>query len=701
MYRGLRPARSSRSCDIRHFGFGPPRASVAQRGRACTRATFHESTAIASTTASPVDTYRGLLSRYFGFSEFRDGQERVLGVLAHDDVLAVMPTGSGKSMCYVLPALAAGRTLVVSPLIALMQDQVESLTAAGVPAGFINSNLDRAAQNRNYLDFVGGRLKLLYVAPERFANDRFVAGLREAGVNLLAIDEAHCMSEWGHDFRPDYLTLGSVRERLGSPRTLALTATADPAVQRDIARLLGITAAPVVTSVDRPSLKLAVVRVGGPAQARAWLLRYVGERPGQPGIVYVRTRRAVDEVAAALCEAGVAAAGYHAGMPAEERSLTQRRFTLDEVAVIVATNAFGLGVDKPDIRFVVHMNMPGRIESYYQEAGRAGRDGDPAECTLLYDPRDEQAQQYFIERSHPNEERFRTIWAQLVDDAAESGGAPVRRHGPPAEEEGYATGLAALREAGLIDPAGRLTSDDPDASLDLAPVRAHQRYAEDRLARMVDYAESGRCRHLLILDYFGEPAPERCESCDNCLGEAAPTGAAADAGLREIIATLRDELASRYGREPADIMGPRTVRELATYRPHDRGELLETWGIGGVKLDWFGSEVLRAIGEWEEANPDAPARPERPVPTGRRQVRLVEAEERPVDEALYRRLTEWRIERARRDGVPAYVVFSNKTLREIAALRPSDTHALSGVWGVGSSRVARYGDEVLAVLNAV
>ncbi|MCH7608359.1 MAG: RecQ family ATP-dependent DNA helicase [Chloroflexi bacterium] len=657
---------------------------------------------IAASTASTVDSYRGLMGRYFGFPDFRDGQERVLSQLAEHDVLAVMPTGSGKSMCYVLPALASGRTLVVSPLIALMQDQVESLTAAGVPAGFINSNLDRDAQNRNYRGFVEGRLKLLYVAPERFTNDRFVAGLREAGVNLLAVDEAHCMSEWGHDFRPEYLVLGAVRERLGSPRTLALTATAEPGVRRDIARLLGIDAPPVVTSVDRPNLKLAVVRIASPNQAKQWLLHYLKERVGQSGIVYVRTRRGVEETATLLREAGVAAAGYHAGMPAAERTATQRGFTLDEVSVIVATNAFGLGVDKPDIRFVVHLNMPGRIESYYQEAGRAGRDGDPAECTLLYDQRDEQAQQHFIERSHPDDVRFRAIWHQLLDDSAQDEGAPIRRNGGPADEEGYATAIAALRDGGLIDASGRLTSDDQDATLERGPVRAHQRYAEDRLGRMVDYAESGRCRHLLILDYFGESAAERCRACDNCLGEAGPAGDAADAGLREVIATLRDELASRYGREPADIMGPKTVRELATYRPRERGELLETWGIAEVKADWFGAEVLRAIEQWEEANPDAPARPERPERPGRlgrRQPRLVDAELLPVDEALYQRLSEWRRDRARRDDVPAYVVFSNKTLREIAALRPGDVRALSGVWGVGGSRVSRYGSEVLAVVN--
>ncbi|MCH8199826.1 MAG: HRDC domain-containing protein, partial [Chloroflexi bacterium] len=304
--------------------------------------------------------------------------------------------------------------------------------------------------------------------------------------------------------------------------------------------------------------------------------------------------------------------------------------------------------------------------------------------------------------SHPGEDRFSAIWQQLVDDATQSGGAPLRRNGSTADEEGYATAVAALRDSGLIDAAGRLTSHDPDAPLDLGPVRAHQRYVEDRLGRMVDYAESGRCRHLLILDYFGESAAERCEACDNCLGEAAPGGHAADAGLREVIATLRDELASRYGREPADIMGPKTVRELATYRPRERGELLETWGIAEVKADWFGAEVLRAIEQWEEANPDAPARPERPERPGRlgkRQPRLVDAELLPVDEALYQRLSDWRRDRARRDGVPAYVVFSNKTLREIAALRPGDVGALSGVWGVGGSRVSRYGSEVLAVVN--
>lgn len=655
------------------------------------------STALASVST---DDFRSLLHEHYGFPDFREGQERVLRELADNDVVAVMPTGSGKSMCYILPALAAGRTLVVSPLIALMQDQVGSLEAAGIPAGFINSGLDRAAQNRNYVDFIEGRLKLLYVAPERFANDRFVAGLRQAGLSLLAIDEAHCMSEWGHDFRPDYLTLGSVRERLGSPRTLALTATAEPKVQQDIADHLGIgeSVRRVVTSVDRPNLKFAVVDVSGPSRRRDWLLQYVERRRGQAGIVYVRTRQMVEDTTDALRAAGVVAAGYHAGMPAEQRSRTQRQFTLDELSVIVATNAFGLGVDKADVRFVVHLNMPGRLESYYQEAGRAGRDGDPAECTLLFDPRDEQAQRFFIDRSHPNDESVRNIWRQMVEESELSGGAAPRRNGGGIDDDGYGIAIASLRQSGLIDEFGRLTSHDVEAVIDTEPVRVHRRYVEDRLGQMVEYAESARCRHMLILRYFGEQPAERCESCDNCLGSGRTVTAEPIDELSELLSALRDSLAERYHKEAYEILDPRTVRELATYRPRDDEEFLETWGIGGVKVGWFGAEVLAVIREWEDANPDTVDRPERPARVVRRKPSFSEFDDTPVDDAVYERLATWRRARALRDSVPAYVVFSNKTLREIAARCPEDERALSEVWGVGQSRVARYGAEVLAVV---
>ncbi|MCK9496559.1 MAG: ATP-dependent DNA helicase, partial [Dehalococcoidia bacterium] len=362
-----------------------------------------------------LDHYRARLRETFGYPDFRGGQARVLEGLATHDVVAVMPTGSGKSLCYVLPALEVGRTVVVSPLIALMQDQVEGLQASGVPATFINSNINRDEQNRRYLDFVQGRTPLLYVAPERFQNQRFVAGLREAGVNLLAIDEAHCISEWGHNFRPDYLQLGTVRERLGVPRTLALTATANPQVRRDIAARLGLEgAAEVVTTVDRPNLTLAVERIDRVEDRVRWVIDYAKSRPGLAGIVYARTRRSVEDTAQAMRDAGVRAQAYHAGLERELRSAVQRRFTTGEIPVIVATNAFGMGIDKPDVRYVIHLNMPGRLEAYTQEAGRAGRDGEPSECTLLYARSDRQFQQRFINDAHPSDDGVRQTWQRWV-----------------------------------------------------------------------------------------------------------------------------------------------------------------------------------------------------------------------------------------------------------------------------------------------
>ncbi|MDP1603854.1 MAG: RecQ family ATP-dependent DNA helicase, partial [Legionella sp.] len=376
---------------------------------------------IATASALPgnVEAYRARLREVFGYPDFRGGQERVLTALARHDVVAVMPTGTGKSLCFVLPALEVGRTVVVSPLIALMQDQVEGLQTAGVPATFINSNLDRAEQNRRYLEFVSGRVKLLYVAPERFQNTRFTDGLRAAGVNLLAIDEAHCISEWGHNFRPDYLLLGGVRERLGNPRTLALTATANPRVRRDIAQGLGITgtAEQIVTTVDRPNLSYAVESIVGVEDRTRWLLDYARSKGDASGIVYAATRDGVETLAARLAAAGVRAEPYHAGLDRNLRTATQRRFTLGETPVVVATVAFGMGIDKPDVRYVVHFNLPPRLEAYYQEAGRAGRDGDPAECVLLFAPADVNMRRRHIFQAHPGEDAVRRTWERWVQVA--------------------------------------------------------------------------------------------------------------------------------------------------------------------------------------------------------------------------------------------------------------------------------------------
>ena len=618
-----------------------------------------------------IEPYRQILRQTFGYPEFRDGQADVLGAMAEQDVLAVMPTGSGKSLCYVLPALTVGRVLVVSPLIALMQDQVESLNAAGVSATFINSNIDRNERNERYVEFIEGRVPLLYLSPEGLQNQRLVDGLRRHGVNLLAIDEAHCISQWGHDFRPEYLALGELRERLGRPRTLALTATADPAVRSDVLVRLGIDgeARTVVTSFDRPNLSFSVVPIAGVSEREQWLQRYAMEREGQTGIVYVRTRRGTEDVAERLRVAGVTAEAYHAGMEREERTAVQRRFTVGETPVIVATNAFGMGIDKPDVRYVVHFNLPGRLESYYQEAGRAGRDGDSAECVLLYARRDRAAQQRFIDDAHA----------------------------------GGAMGV----EGAFSDSVG---ADDPAAASDPQAVEEHRKYAEDRLAQMVEYAEVMQCRRAMVLRYFGEQSPDECGNCDSCLGTASQAGPAYPADLYAAILAFRSQLAKGSGREPYAIFEARTAEELATHRPCSDAELLATWGIASTRAEWFGVELLRLIDDWEQEHPDAPERAprddQRRSDVGRGAARGASTARAEAESAaaispgdpLYEHLRGWRRERASADGVPAYTLFSDRTLRELAASRPRDRSALLAVWGLGEQRVERFGDDLLAAL---
>ena len=652
---------------------------------------------------SELSKYRERLRETFGFPEFRDGQAEVLTALASRDTLAVMPTGSGKSLCYALPALEVGRTLVVSPLIALMQDQVESLQAVGVAATFINSNLGRDEQNRRYRDFVEGRTDLLFVAPERFQNAAFTSGLQHAGVHLLAIDEAHCISEWGHNFRPDYLQLGAVRERLGSPRTLALTATANPQVRRDITTRLGIAgdAAEIVTSVDRPNLHLAVVPVSQLEARRRWVVDYALERPDAAGIVYVRTRRGVEELTNDLVASGVEAAPYHAGLGRTERSTIQRRFMLGDLQVIVATNAFGMGIDKPDVRYVVHLNLPARIEAYYQEAGRAGRDGDPAECILLYGRRDRVYQQHFIEEAHPEPGAVREMWQRWVALAGPEGQLPVDLG--DGDQETFALVVGALRESGLLDPVAlRLNSFDPEAPIDVSGITRHRAHAEARLREMTEYAETTRCRRALVLRYFGEDPADRCDACDRCTDTAEDGPDGELESLVDEILELREQIARTAGRDPYLVFENRTARELAQQRPRDREELLRVWGIGGTRADWFGRELLHVIADWESEHTEASPR----VASLQPRLRAAPGEEArsaavSPEDPLFETLRAWRSEQARDQGSPAYTICSDRTLRELVAAQPRSRMQLLEVWGLGESRVERYGDDLLRLLGAV
>ena len=370
-------------------------------------------------TAPSLRAARALLQTHFGYDDFRPGQaDAVSSVLAGKDTLVVLPTGGGKSVCYQVPALlGAGLTVVVSPLISLMKDQVDALQRRGLPATFINSTLSAAAASDRMVAAQRGEVKLLYLAPERFEGGRTAERLRDAGVTLLAVDEAHCISEWGHDFRPAYRRVRNIRHALGDPPTVALTATATPAVRDDIVTQLALrTPKVVVAGFDRKNLHYHVLSTKTAADKDAALVRLLKDREGV-AVVYASTRRAVESVAQTLRRARVKASAYHAGLDDDKRRTVQEAFMNEDVRVIVATSAFGMGIDKPNVRLVVHHAMPGSLEAYYQEAGRAGRDGKHGDCVLLHMYPDRFTHEYFVKGAHPSRDAVERTWALLRKDA--------------------------------------------------------------------------------------------------------------------------------------------------------------------------------------------------------------------------------------------------------------------------------------------
>ena len=403
---------------------------------------------------------RSALQRHFGYDDFRPGQrEAILSVLRGRDTLVVMPTGGGKSLCYQIPALVhRGLTLVVSPLIALMLDQVSALERRGIPAALVNSTLSSAEIEACLARAMAGELKLLYVAPERFASRLFRRALQEMEISLVAIDEAHCVCEWGHDFRPSYLRLRDVWPQIGRPQLVALTATATPEVRRDIVAELELRAARVlVRGFDRPNLRFTVRREERLTEKSRALVAELGRRE-ETAIVYASTRKSVEAVTELLRSAGVSAAAYHAGLPRAERAWVQQAWTSGDVPVVVATNAFGMGIDKENVRRVVHFQMPDSLEAYYQEAGRAGRDGEPAECILLHSYRDRFVHEFFIRGSYPPRKVVLSTYRALRE-AARACGGPVpaarfahRVKGLKSEREVYSA-LRILREAGAVEDA--------------------------------------------------------------------------------------------------------------------------------------------------------------------------------------------------------------------------------------------------------
>jgi len=472
----------------------------------------------------------GDLHRLFGFEGFRPGQiDAIEGTMAGRDVLAIMPTGSGKSLCYQLPALLGdGVTLVVSPLIALMQDQSSALRARGhegieMIASIMSGEEVAAALRR----IAAGDARLVYVAPERFSSRRFLEAIGEAGVTRLAIDEAHCLSEWGHDFRPDYLRLADVRERLGTPPTMALTATATPRVARDIVTALGLRD-PVMarTGFDRPNLFFEVLHVAGAAGKPRMLLAHLRDRARLPAVIYCGRRKTCEEVAAHLLGDGISAAPYHAGLPARERTETLEQFLAGGLDAVCATTAFGMGIDKPDVRSVVHWTIPSSPEEYYQQAGRAGRDGLPAICTLLYSASDKGLIAYFIERARLSEADLERVHRELAHWADGGGVFTVAESALAVDEPRVA--VAVLERAGALElfPAragtvsGRLASPQLSGAhraAAMVAMKRHENVRWDRLRAVDRYATGEDCRRASLLGYFGDTPLLRPDDqcCDN------------------------------------------------------------------------------------------------------------------------------------------------------------------------------------------
>ena len=473
-----------------------------------------------------------ILQTHFGFNSFRPGQqEAIRSVLEKNNTLVVMPTGAGKSLIFQLAALQlGGLTLVISPLIALMKDQVDGLVRRGISATYVNSTLSTGEQADRLQHLSHGDYRIVYIAPERLRSVPFLASLRKQTVSLLAVDEAHCISEWGHDFRPDYLHIAQARIALGSPLTTALTATATPQVQSDIIRLLGLTdASRIVTGFNRPNLSLNVCHTKGiPAKLRALKELFASHGPGAI-ILYTGTRRDAEEIAEFVCEVVKVPVGYyHAGLPTEERTRIQNEFISGRSNFIAATNAFGMGIDRADVRQVIHYTVPGSLEAYYQEAGRAGRDGLPARVTLLYDPQDRALQEFFIQQSELAVENLRAVydaiqngdrtWTTLDGLSQITGMHPVQ----------IKVDLAALERAGALEHFGdegyrmafqKSTWNPVMIQKAVSSNKEHLRHRQTQLDHMIMYAESNACRRQMILKHFGDAstaeAPECCDNCQN------------------------------------------------------------------------------------------------------------------------------------------------------------------------------------------
>jgi len=600
-----------------------------------------------------------ILKNYFGYGEFRPGQEELIdAVLSGRDVLGIMPTGAGKSICYQVPALLLpGITIVISPLISLMKDQVRALNEAGVHAAYINSSLTETQIEKAMCLAARGQYKIIYVAPERLQSGLFLDFLATVPVSMVTVDEAHCISQWGQDFRPSYLNIvhmiAGMKKR---PVVSAFTATATEEVKNDILCVLGLEDPKVlVTGFDRENLFFEVRRKGNRDEE---LLQYVKEHRDESGIIYCATRKNVEAVCTALQMQDIPAIRYHAGLSNEERKKNQDAFIFDEKPVIVATNAFGMGIDKSNVRYVLHYNMPQSMENYYQEAGRAGRDGGRAECILFYSPQDVRINQFLLEEKEFREEMTR--------------------------EE-----IAAVRERDAL-----------------------------RLKMMTFYCTTKECLRAYILNYFGEKAMRRCENCGNCLSEyveedvtdicrdilscvkeagrgyGAGTIAAALHGSRsEKIKSYGLDRLTVYGRRAdvsefrlKEVIGEMVAREILK-STDDKYALLSP-GKGAEDILLGNTALIMKFSK--------PKEKKAPVPKKKRKLA---GDMDSGNWQLFEKLRELRLQIAKEEKVPPYIVFTDKTLVDMCVKKPEDQAQMLDVSGVGAAKLERYGERFLKCIK--
>ncbi|CAN5889428.1 hypothetical protein BH23ACT11_BH23ACT11_20430 [soil metagenome] len=645
-----------------------------------------------------------VLKEVFGFDSFRPGQQDVIeAVLDGRDTLAVMPTGGGKSLCYQVPALMQeSLTVIVSPLISLMKDQIDSLIQSSVTdAATLHSGLspeDRWEVERRVRE---GEIKMLYVAPERLRSLEFVLSLRRAGVGLFVVDEAHCISEWGHNFRPDYLFLPRAVKDLGSPPVLALTATATPRVREDIQESLRMRDPKVVvTSFNRPNLTYRVREAKKKEQKLPLVLDVIRRTP-PPGIVYATTRKECEEFATSLRRSGVDAAAYHAGMAADQRSSVQERFMTDELDVVVATVAFGMGVDKPNVRFVIHSSVPGSLPAYLQESGRAGRDGEPAECVTLYRGQDVGRRRRLIGLNAAGEDEVSSFFRALseIEQDGRANIAP-RTLGTLGGVEQDAAGilLGGLEEAGLISRGYDLWAEIEVQSLVEEPNGLPES------AAAVHAALPGR--GTIALPRLASQAGVRPAVAQGAvyrlmtagLAEVVPRGSLVDVDLQASLdADTRRRIAERLKNMSrtaySQLEGVETYANLNSCR---REHLLRYFGDPEEVAPCEGCDVC--LGELAR-HADAGTSVQRdaslvtPGSTGSPDLRG------DLDFALFESLRNWRREQARTQKVPAYVVLHNSHIEEISIRKPRSIHELGSIKGIGLRRAARYGEEILSLVH--